>query len=200
MNNNRTVTDFFTPGKIAKSPIAKSKVNTLVNSYFAATLKQHPREVKDLHHLQKEIYYNPKTRFGTPERVNFGQQLRQIVDEEVLKTKLENDKLRALNRKFEQNMADIVKKLESFTGSGGSDLNTSINGGNETNNHELSYGIDRSNGGNHKDKDNHITTQVHTPCLKSVLKFQNELKYKQILRDYEVKNLELQQKYDELVK
>jgi len=44
--------------------------------------------------------------------VNFGQQLRQIVDEEVRDIKKENDRLRTLNRKFEQNMADIVKKLE----------------------------------------------------------------------------------------
>jgi hypothetical protein len=44
--------------------------------------------------------------------VNFGQQLRQIVDEEVRNIKQENDRLRTLNRKFEQNMADIVKKLE----------------------------------------------------------------------------------------
>jgi len=42
--------------------------------------------------------------------VNFGQQLRQIVDEEVRDIKQENDRLRTLNRKFEQNMADIVKK------------------------------------------------------------------------------------------
>lgn len=44
------------------------------------------------------------------------------MDEEVKNTKLENDRLRALNRKFEQNMSDIVKKLEQFTNV------TSVNG------------------------------------------------------------------------
>ena len=114
INNKRTVNDLYNNVKTAKSPIAKSKVNTLVNSQFATTLKPGKREVKDLHYLQQEIYQNPKTRFGTPtpERVNFGQQLRQIVDEEVRNIKQENDRLRTLNRKFEQNMADIVKKLE----------------------------------------------------------------------------------------
>lgn len=115
------------------------------------------------------------------------------MDEEVLKTKLENDKLRALNRKFEQNMADIVKKLESFTGNTTSDLN---NNPNETNT--------LANNESHNNTKNSITNynppQIHTPSLKSVIKFQHELKYKQILRDHEVKNLELQQKYDELVK
>lgn len=169
----------------------------MVNSYFATTLKPHPKEVKDLHQLQKEIYYNPKTRFGTPERLNFGQQLRQIVDEEVLNTKLENDKLRALNRKFEQNMADIVKKLESFTGYSASELNISMNETN--NNNEISITQNNSNS-NRSNSVMNKNVNNHNPSLKSVIKFQNELKYKQILRDYEVKNLELQQKYDDLVK
>jgi len=50
--------------------------------------------------------------------------LRQIVDEENLQIKKENDRLRVLNRKLEQNMADVVKKLESFDKtSNGVDMN-----------------------------------------------------------------------------
>ena len=43
-------------------------------------------------------------------------------------------------------------------------------------------------------------SNITTPSIKSVLKFQNELKYKQILRDHEVKITELQQQLDELAK
>jgi len=123
--------------------------------------------------------------------------LRQIVDEEVLKTKLENDKLRALNRKFEQNMADIVKKLESFTGNSTSEMNMSMN---ETSNNNEMTSTQNNLNSNRSNSVMNNNVNNHTPSLKSVIKFQNELKYKQILRDYEVKNLELQQKYDDLVK
>jgi len=87
--------------------------------------------------------------------------LRQIVDEENLQIKKENDRLRVLNRKLEQNMADVVKKLESFD--------------------KTSNGVDMNN-------------NAYSPNVKSMLKYTNDFKYKQILREYEVKLSELQQK------
>jgi len=51
--NNKTITDFFN-NKSSKSPIGKSKVNNLVNSYFSSTVKS-TKEIKDLHSFQKEI-------------------------------------------------------------------------------------------------------------------------------------------------
>lgn len=87
--------------------------------------------------------------------------LRQIVDEENLKIRKENDRLRVLNRKLEQNMADVVKKFEGFDKSANS--------------------VD-------------ITHNAYSPHVKSMIKFSNEFKYKQILREYEVKLSELQQK------
>lgn len=94
-------------------------------------------------------------------------------------------------------MADIVKKLESFTGNSTSEMNMSMN---ETSNNNEMTSTQNNLNSNRSNSVMNNNVNNHTPSLKSVIKFQNELKYKQILRDYEVKNLELQQKYDDLVK
>lgn len=109
--------------------------------------------------MHKEIYIN--NRYSTPDKLNLGLRLRQIVDEENLKIRKENDRLRVLNRKLEQNMSDVVKKLEMFDKS--------------------SNGVDMNN-------------IAYSPTIKSMLKYSNDFKYKQILREYEVKLSELQQK------
>jgi len=39
-----------------------------------------------------------------------------------------------------------------------------------------------------------MNNNAYTPVVNSMMKFSNDLKYKQILRDYELKNSELQDK------
>ena len=90
-------------------------------------------------------------------------------------------------------MSDIVRKLEQFTNV------TSVNGELQfpTNNNDE---IDNNPLNNTNSNGNQSRANVTTPMIKNVIKFQNELKYKQILRDHEVKNTELQTKLDELTK
>lgn len=88
-------------------------------------------------------------------------------------------------------MADIVKKLEQFT--------TVTNNNGEI--QILSMNEDgENNSPNNPSNTNTNRFNVTTPNMKSVIKFQNELKYKQILRDHEVRNTELQTKLDDLTK